>query len=260
MKAFISGLIILSGLVFTGTSARAGFFDQLKTALTTDTNSSPVALATGLSEDQIASGLKEALGQGVSNAVMSLGHPDGFLTNLDVKIPLPGKLQSVESVLRLAGQSQLADEFVASMNHAAEQAVPVAAGVFGDAISQMSIADAKGILTSTNDAATEYFKRTTQTNLYAQFLPVVSKATDSVGVTAQYKAMMTRFSSANTLGSLFGSKSKINFDAADIDAYVTTHALDGLFVMIAAEEKNIRANPVARTTDLLQKVFATSTQ
>jgi hypothetical protein len=219
-----------------------------------------VALAAGLSEDQIAGGLKQALGQGVSNAVMSLGHTGGFLTNLAVKIPLPGKLQSVESALRLAGQSKMADDFVASMNHAAEQAVPVAAGVFGEAIQQMSITDAKAILISTNDAATQYFRRTTQTNLYAKFLPVVQKATDSVGVTAQYKAMIGKFESANTLGSLFGSKSKISFDAADIDGYVTQHALAGLFTMVAAEEKNIRANPVARTTDLLQKVFATGTK
>lgn len=258
MNISIRFLILLTAFVATGIPARAGLFDQLKTALTT--NSSPVAMAAGLSEDQVASGLKQALGKGVSNAISSLGHSDGFLTNLTVKIPLPGKLQSVESALRLAGQGQMADDFVASMNHAAEQAVPVAAGVFGDSIQQMSITDAKAILSSTNDAATQYFKRTTQTNLYAKFLPVVQKATDSVGVTAQYKAMMGKFEAANSLGSLFGSKPVVKFSAADIDGYVTQRALDGLFTMVAAEEKNIRANPVARTTDLLQKVFATGTK
>lgn len=258
MKTFICFAVGLVGFIFAGAPARAGLFDELKTALTT--NSAPVAMAAGLSEDQVAGGLKQALGIGVSNAVMSLGHADGFLTNLTVKIPLPGKLQTVESALSLAGHGQLADGFVASMNHAAEQAVPVAAGVFGDAISQMSIADAKTILAGPDDAATQYFKRTTQTNLYAKFLPVVAKATDSVGVTAEYKAMMAKFDTANSLGSLFGGKSKVNFSATDIDAYVTQHALDGLFVMVAAEEKDIRANPVARTTDLLQKVFATGTK
>jgi len=143
MKISIRFLILIAAFLGLLIPARAGFFDQLKTALTT--NSSPVAMAAGLSEDQIASGLKQALGKGVSNAVMSLGHSDGFLTNLTVKIPLPAKLQSVESALRLAGQSKMADDFVASMNHAAEQAVPVAAGVFGDAIQQMSVTDAKAI-------------------------------------------------------------------------------------------------------------------
>jgi len=255
MKVIIKSLLLFSVIACASQTGRAGLLDQLKSTLAT--TNSPVAMAAGLSEDQIASGLKQALAKGVSNAVSSLGHSGGFLTNLTVRIPLPGKLQSVESALRLAGQGQMADDFVASMNHAAEQAVPVAAGVFGDAIQQMSIADAKTILTSTNDAATQYFKRTTQTNLYAKFLPVVSKATDSVGVTAQYKAMMGKVGAANSLGSMFGSKSKISFSAADIDGYVTQHALNGLFTIVAVEEKNIRANPVARTTDLLQKVFAT---
>lgn len=258
MKISIHLPILLTALTVVFNNAHAGLLDQLKSTLAT--TNSPVAMAAGLSEDQIASGLKQALGKGVSNAVSSLGHSDGFLTNLNVKITLPKKLQSVESVLRMAGQSQLTDQFIASMNHAAEQAVPVAAGVFGDAIQQMSIADAKAILTSTNDAATQYFKRTTQTNLYTKFLPVVQKATDSVGVTAQYKAMMSKFESANTLGSAFGSKLGVKFSEADVDDYVTHRALDGLFTMVAAEEKNIRANPVARTTDLLQKVFATGTK
>jgi hypothetical protein len=251
---------VLPVLLFTILTFRchAGFLDTVSSALTS--SNSPVATAAGLSADQVAAGLKEALGKGVSNAIVTLGHSGGFLTNPAVHIPLPGKLQSVESALKLAGESKLTDEFVASMNHAAEQAVPVAAGVFGDAIKQMSIADAKAILTSTNDAATQYFKRTTQTNLYAQFLPIVSKATDSVGVTAQYKAMMAKFETANSLGSMFGSKGKVGFDAADIDGYVTKHALDGLFHMVAVEEKNIRANPVARTTDLLKQVFNTGTK
>jgi hypothetical protein len=238
-------------------TAHAGLFDQLKSALAT-TNTATTTAVSALSSDQVAGGLKEALGKGVSNAVVSLGHDGGFLTNMDVKIPMPDKLQKVESALRVAGQNQLADDFVASMNHAAEQAVPVAAGVFGDAIQQMTIDDAKGILAGPDDAATQFFRRTTQTNLFAKFLPVVQKATDSVGVTAQYKAMMGKFASVDTLGGLFGQKNPVKLDAADIDAYVTNKALDGLFKMVAAEEKNIRANPLARTTDLLQKVFGSA--
>ncbi len=231
----------------------AGPLDILKSAIAT-TNATTRAIS-ALPQEQVVDGLKEALAKGVERAVTSLGRTDGFLTNLNVKIPMPGKLQSVEKTLRVAGQGKLADDFIASMNRAAEQAVPTAAAVFGDSIKQMSIADAKSILSSTNDAATQYFRRTTQTNLHAKFYPLVQKATDSVGVTASYKQMMGRFASANSLGGFVGAKSPVRLEAADIDSYVTDKAMDGLFKMVAEEEKNIRANPVARTTDLLQKVF-----
>jgi hypothetical protein len=149
----------------------------------------------------------------------------------------------------------MADGLVVSMNRAAEKAVPVAGGVFGESIKQMTITDAKNILSGAPDAATQYFRRTTQTNLVAKFLPIVKNATDQVGVTAQYKKMMGKFAAVNTLGGLFGKSAPVKLDAADIDAYVTDKALDGLFRMVAEEEKNIRTNPVARTTDLLQQVF-----
>ena len=180
------------------------------------------------------------------------------MTNVNVRIPMPEKLQKVESALRLAGQNKMADDFVGSMNHAAEQAVPVAASVFGDTIKQMGIADAKAILSGTNDAATQYFRRTTQTNLHAKFYPIVQKATDQVGVTAQYKAMMGKFTAVDTVSSLLGSKSSTKFSTGDIDTYVTDKALDGLYKMVAEEEKNIRANPLARTSDLLQTVFGSA--
>ena len=251
-----SFLFLTLGFAVVAGTAHAGFFDQLKATLN-PTNATSSAVA-ALPEDQVVAGLKQALSKGVSNAVVTLGHNDGFLTNAAVKIPLPGKLAAVETALRLAGEGQLTDDFIASMNHAAEQAVPVAAGVFGDAISQMSIADAKGILSGTNDAATAYFKRTTQSNLFAKFYPVVSKATDSVGVTAEYKAMMAKFSAANTFGGFFGKSNPVPLSTTDIDTYVTDKALDGLFQMVAKEEENIRANPVARTTDLLKTVFGSA--
>ncbi|NOS69485.1 MAG: DUF4197 domain-containing protein [Verrucomicrobia bacterium] len=230
-----------------------GPLDFLKSAVS-NTNAATVA-GTALSQDQVVNGLKEALGKGVERAVASLGRTNGFLTNMNVKIPMPAKLQSVEKGLRAAGQGKLVDDFVTSMNRAAEQAVPTAAAVFGDSIKQMSIADAKGILGGTNDAATQFFRRTTQTNLHAKFFPLVQKATDSVGVTASYKQMMSKFTTAGSLGGLFGGKSSVKLDAADIDSYVTDRAMDGLFKVVADEEKSIRANPVARTSDLLQKVF-----
>lgn len=257
-------LVLLAALLSLS-SAHAGLLDGLNSALAstnaTGTNSQLSAAAGGnLSQEQVVAGLKEALGKGVERAVASLGKTNGFLTNVNVRIPMPGKLQKVETVLRTAGQSQLADDFVGSMNHAAEQAVPVAASVFADALKQMSIADAKAILSGTNDAATQYFRRTTQTNLQAKFYPIVQKATDQVGVTAQYKSMMGKFTALDTVSSLFGSKSSTKLSPGDIDTYVTDKAMDGLFTMVAEEEKNIRANPLARTTDLLQQVFASATK
>jgi hypothetical protein len=152
-------------------------------------------------------------------------------------------------------QDKLADEFVTSMNRAAEQAVPEATMVFADAVRQMSIDDAKAILTGPNDAATQYFRRTTSTNLFQRFHPIVQKATASAGVTSTYKKMTAAAGNSSNslmkgLGGLMGS------DAMDVDSYVTNKALDGLFKMVAEEEAKIRANPAARTTDLLQKVFS----
>jgi hypothetical protein len=191
----------------------------------------------------------------VQVAVSELGRNDGFLTNLNVKIPLPGKLQSVEKALRAAKQDKYADEFVDTMNHAAEQAVPQAASVFSDAIQQMTITDAQNILTGTNDAATIYFRKTTSTNLYAKFLPIVKAVTDKCGVTAAYKNMMGKVGASSSITSLLGSTGLVKPEDLDIDAYVTNKALDGLFKMVAAEEEQIRANPLARTTDLLKTVF-----
>jgi hypothetical protein len=191
----------------------------------------------------------------VQTAVANLGRDDGFLTNLNVKIPMPGKLSSVEKALRAAKQQKLADDFVDTMNHAAESAVPEAAGVFSDSIKQMSITDAQNILTGTNNAATEYFRKTTQTNLYAKFLPIVKTATDKCGVTAAYKTMMAKVGASSQVTGLLGSTGLVKPEDMDIDAYVTHKAMDGLFKMVAAEEEKIRANPLARTTDLLKTVF-----
>jgi hypothetical protein len=215
------------------------------------TSTAPTVVSlTDLSSSQIAQGLKEALDKGVQQAISNLGKKDGFLKNLEVKIPMPENLQTVEKTLRTLRQDKLADDFVATMNRAAEKAVPEAAAVLGDAIKQMSIADAKAILTGTNNAATEYFRRTSETNLFVRFRPLVQKATEETGVTRLYKQMMDKTSLAGGFSSLLSSK-----DTTDLDSYITRKALDGLFVMIAREEARIRENPVARTTDLLKKVF-----
>jgi hypothetical protein len=248
MKTFLTlGLVWMVSL---GT-ADAGWLDFL--GLGKISTNQTAGLSSALSQEQIVQGLKEALGNGVQQAVTQLGRKDGFLTNLNVRIPMPEKLRTAERTLRALGQEKLADDFVATMNHAAEQAVPEAAGVFGDAIKAMSFQDAKAILTGTNNAATDYFRRTTETNLFARFLPIVKKATDQTGVTSAYKSLVEKAGGGSSFGSL--GRSLLGTESMDVDAYIANKALDGLFRMVADEEKRIRENPVARTSTLLQKVF-----
>jgi hypothetical protein len=254
MKKILLPLLIAISLC----TARAGWLDALGLG-SSSTNSTSTGLA-ALSQSQMAGGLKDALGNGLQHAVASLGHDGGFLTNVAVKIPVPEKLQSVEKTLRALGEGKLVDEFIATMNHAAEQAVPQAASVFGDAVKQMSIDDAKAVLTGPDDAATQFFRRTTQTNLYAKFYPIVQQATAKTGVTSTYKSMLAKVNGGGGAGgfgaALSGFANKYaGSDAMDVDAYVTNKALDGLFTMVAQEEKQIRQNPVARTTDLMKQVF-----
>jgi hypothetical protein len=139
------------------------------------------------------------------------------------------------------------------MNHAAEQAVLEEASVFGDAISKMAISDAESILTGPQDAATQYFRRATETNLFDRFLPIVRHATDTMGVTATYKRVMNSASSNKYLSALL--EAVTGSQSFDLDAYITDKAMDGLFKEIAAEEQGIRADPVARTSELLREVF-----
>jgi hypothetical protein len=264
MKPILRQLAIAFTIVSSIISSRAGLLDKFNNMVTNYVATNPITAGTnsgvsssalnGLSQEQLVGALKEALSNGLQHAVSELGHPDGFLTNLDVKIPMPERLVVVEKTLHSLKQDKLANDFVTSMNRAAEQAVPVATEVFIDAVRNMSIDDAKAILTGPNDAATKYFKRTTSTNLYARFHPIVQKATASTGVTSTYKKMTAAAGGSSNslmkgLGNLMGS------DAMDVDSYVTNKALDGLFKMVADEEAKIRANPAARTTDLLQKVF-----
>jgi hypothetical protein len=200
-----------------------------------------------LTNTEMVSGLKEALDKGTQFAVDKLGKPGGFLDNKKVRIPMPDSLTWVESSLRTVGQDELADEFIATMNEAAEQAVPEAAEVFGDAIQNMSVEDAQGILTGPDDAATEYFRTNTESILTDRMRPIVESATASTGVTSAYKNMMD---------SAGGLTSMLPGNSTDIDGYITTKTLDGLFLMIAKEERKIRKNPVARSSELMQKVFS----
>ena len=226
-------------------SAHAGWLDFLKKEAGSTTSNAPSPVAQ-LSADEIASGLKDALAKGAEKAIGNLSKTDGFLKNLDVKIPLPDSLAEIERGLRLLGQQKYADEFVATLNHAAETAVTEAGPIFGDAIRQMTVADAKQILGGGDDAATQYFRKVGESHIQEKMLPVVKAATEKTGVTAAYKSFIGKAGFAVVLS---------NKKDLDIDAYVTQKATDGLFKMIAVEEKEIRKNPMARTTDLLKKVF-----
>src|SRR2546423_12261571 len=245
----VHGLFLILAVVvcFCWGAKGAHFFDFLGNNPATNAPGTGVG---GLSQQQIAAGLKEALGQGVQQAITSLGRTNGFLQDAAVKILMPEGLRNVDNALRALREDQLADEFVTAMNRAAEQAVPEAAGVLVESVKQITISDAASILTSTNNAATDYFRRTSETNLYARFLPIVRDATAKAGVTGAYKRMTERVTGGlGRLGGIFGVQ------APDLDDYITKKALDGLFLKIGDQEKLIRENPVARTSEILVRVF-----
>jgi len=190
-------------------------------------------------------GIKEALAVGTQRAVASLGRQDGYFGNAAVKILMPSSIQKVAEVARMAGYQKQVDQFILSMNRAAEAAAPLASRYFGDAIRDMSVDDVRGILGGGETAATEFFRGKTHDKLYAAFKPVVSQKVSEVGATNAYKNMMGRYESVPMMRS----------QSLDLDDYVTNKSLDGLFHMVGEEEKKIRTNPAARTTDLLKSVF-----
>ena len=198
-----------------------------------------------LTSGEAVAGLKAALEKGSQAAIAALGRPDGFLGNPQVKIPLPESLQRAERLLRRVGLGKYADELVVGMNRAAEAAVPEARALLVDSVRKMTVQDAKGILGGGETAATEYFRRTTREQLHARFLPIVERATAKVQLAQTYDQYA---GAAASLGLL-------KKEDADLDAYVTARALDGLYLMIAEEEKKIRRDPVASGTAILRKVF-----
>ncbi len=199
----------------------------------------------GLDDGTVVSGLKEALSLGTGNAVTSVSKLDGYFSNAAIKILMPEKIQNVADMLKKVGYEKQVDEFVASMNKAAEKAAPKAKEHFVGAIKEMSFDDARKILNGGNTAATDYFKGKTSPKLYTDFKPIISKSMDEVGTTHKYKEMMGKFTSLPFAQA----------ESLDLDHHVTTKALDGLFYMVGQEEQKIRTNPSARVTDLLKKVF-----
>ncbi|MRR54672.1 MAG: DUF4197 domain-containing protein [Deltaproteobacteria bacterium] len=201
-----------------------------------------------LDDTTIVRGLKEALATGTERAVTEVAKPDGYFGNPLIKILLPDKVQRAADLLAAVGYQQQVNEFVLSMNRAAEAAAPKAAAYFGDAIRQMTVEDARGILAGGDTSATQFFEKKLRSKLFESFKPIVSNSMNKVGTVSSYQDMMGSYDSL-PMASVLGVPS------LDLNSYVTNKALDGLFTMVGQEEKKIRTNPAARTTDLLRKVF-----
>jgi hypothetical protein len=204
----------------------------------------PIDLSMFTNKDQIGS-LKQALTQGAQNAVKDLAKTDGFLGNEKVRIPLPDNLKKVDATMRQFGMGKYADELNTTMNRAAEAAVPEAQALLVGAISKMSVKDATDILTSKEDAATQYFRSNTEAALASKFQPIVAKSMKKVKLSDKYNQFASK-------GTQFGLVDPKN---ANLNDYITRKAMDGLFIMMAEQEKNIRANPAQATGDLAKKVF-----
>jgi hypothetical protein len=198
-----------------------------------------------LSDKDVGNGLKEALVQGVGKAVGQLSATDGFLGNPKVKIPLPPSMAKAENLMRQIGMGKYADQLVTTMNRAAESAVTEAKPILLDGIKKMTLQDAKAILTGPDDSATQYFRKTSGDAIVTKFLPKVKAATTKVKLADDY----------NKFAGPAAQFGLINKEDADLDQYITHKAVDGLFLMMAEQEKAIRADPIGQTSKLLRTVF-----
>jgi len=198
-----------------------------------------------LTSAEVGEGLKEALTNGISKGADLVSQADGYFKNPEIKIPFPPDVKKVEDKLRQIGLGSEVDKFVMTLNRGAEDAAKEAKPIFITAIKQMTIQDAFSILKGQPDAATQYLKRTTSSLLKEKFKPVIQNSLNKVNATKYYTEIVTRYNAIPLV-------QKVN---PDLDDYATDKAIEGLFLMIAKEEKNIRENPIARTTDLLKRVF-----
>ena len=201
--------------------------------------------ATALDQATIISGLKEALSLSTEKAITIVGKKDGYFGNKMIKILMPEKMRMVTDALSKAGMQKQVDAFILSMNRAAEKAAPKAASIFADSIKNMKLEDAQKILKGGDTAATDYFKLKTSDRIYNEFKPIISSTLSEVGTTRLYENIISK---TKTMPFMSGM-------AVDLDDYVTRKSADGLFLMLGQQEKMIRGNPAARSTDLLKKVF-----
>lgn len=237
-RTIIAVALLLASI---STPVHAGLFDELTSAL--EVVSGP---GSNLDDPTIAKGLKEALATGTTRAVKSVSQSDGYFGNDLIKILLPEKIRSTADLLGKFGFQQEVDEFVLSMNRAAEKAAPKATDHFVAALKAMTFDDARAILKGDATSATQYFRKKTGDKIYADFKPVVVSNMKDVGVSRYYSQMTEKFQAVPFAGAV---------GSFDLDHYVTAKAVDGLFTMLGEEEKKIRTDPAARGTELLKKVF-----
>jgi len=238
MKKAIIILVMMFVHIFSVHVCHAGLFDTFKKLFSSSKLES-------VDENTIITALKEAISIGTDNAIKSVSELDGYLANQAIKILIPENFKMVTDGLRKIGYNKPVDDFILSMNRAAEKAAPQAKSIFIDAIKEMTFDDAKEILNGSETAATEYFKTKASEKLYDAFEPIISSSVNEVGATRYYKDMASKFSSLPF----------VKAGTLNLDDYVTNKALDGLFYMIGEEEKKIRTDPAARVTELLEKVF-----
>ncbi|KGO92487.1 DUF4197 domain-containing protein [Flavobacterium subsaxonicum] len=236
--------LLLSVLIATAVTTAANA--QLKSILSKAKEKVASGSTGSLGTSEIGSALKEALNKGVTEQVTKLTATDGFYKNEAVKILLPEELQKVDKKLRQVGLGSLADEGIKVLNRAAEDAVKEGTPIFVNAITSMTLTDAKGILMGADNSATAYLQKSTSTPLYAKFSPVVKTSLSTVGADEVWAKIIAKYNALPLV-------TKVNPDLTD---YVTNKTMDGVFKMIAVEEKNIRTNIAFRTSDLLKKVFA----
>lgn len=237
---------LLSATLWLPTLVNAGWQDWIKKAEELVTDKETQSVVSSLSDGDVVAGLKEALMVGAKRAISDLGEPGGFLEDAQVRIPLPSHLETIATTLRTFKQDALADQFEQSMNKAAEAAVPQATTIFADTIANMTLDDARALLNGPEDAATQFLRKNAGTKLTQALQPIVARTTDEAGVTSAYKALVDK---AGMLSSMLDTSSM------NLDQYVTEKTLDGLFVKMAEQEALIRKDPMARSTELLKKVF-----
>lgn len=247
----LSRLIVCLLITVLSSPVHAGWFDWLseksdEVVEAVKSGDTSKMLEVALTNEQIANGLKQALKKGADYAVTELGEAGGFLNDPQIKIPMPEKLKTIEKILRKTGQEKYADQFVNTMNRAAEQATPMTLNIIKQSISDMTLEDAQAILKGHDHSATDYLKRVSSEQLRSEINPLVKQATAQTGITKVYKKMYKKMGFAGEY---------LKLEDYDIDQYITAKTLDGLFIKIAAEEKKIRDNPAARTTDVLKQVF-----
>lgn len=237
-------LIVVSLLLaLSATIAHAGWFDDILKGVGIGTQEEV------LDNSTIVSGLKEALSIGTEKAVENVSQTDGYFGNQLIKILMPKEIQQVANVLSKVGYQKQVDGFILSMNRAAEKAAPKALSFFVDSIKEMTFEDARKILKGGDTAATDFFKEKTHEKIYNEFKPIISTSMNEVGVTRSYKDMISQYEL------LPFAKTFMQSESLDLDHYVTNKAINGLFYMLAQEEKKIRTDPAARVSDLLKTVF-----